>query len=417
MCPRFALAILCSMATRSTCSSSSSQLLPFSSFQESCTRKLPEPLTRLWGSRPLPDLNMILPSALWSTDDPNLAILPLWEPAVPESGQTVPFMDTHVAVRFIGGVSNFSAATAPGCEDSYPDVWCDLVVRNVSTGELQNRFDLVQSRLGRFVAAGMDVMVVLDNVPWAFVSDTDTSSETCQNYGCQYLPPDDPEEFGNWVGELAAYLKDTWGAAFAANHVRWRLGTEANGPRWSANGEYAYRYWECYQTVAAAVKKELGAGAQVGGSNWVEVVSEGVGELTPDGKDAFQYNFYTNVSANGAPLDFIAASHYGGGNTDWTNFPGSDWSLRTPGTTTGQLELQAMRDLAARPNATLELHEWSILYNERGEGSFEPSSVGTAWAGASFAMHVCHGVDRVFHWQTGTTLRNSSGDGRLVSVG
>ena len=28
---------------------------------------------------------------------------------------------------------------------------------------------------------------------------------------------------------------------------------------------------------------------------------------------------------------------------------------------------------------------------------------------------MCHGVDRIFHWETGTTLRNSSGDGRLVN--
>lgn len=30
-------------------------------------------------------------------------------------------------------------------------------------------------------------------------------------------------------------------------------------------------------------------------------------------------------------------------------------------------------------------------------------------------MHVCSGIEKVFHWETGTTLRNSSGDGRLVN--
>lgn len=28
---------------------------------------------------------------------------------------------------------------------------------------------------------------------------------------------------------------------------------------------------------------------------------------------------------------------------------------------------------------------------------------------------MCHGVDRIFHWETGTTLHNSSGDGRVVN--
>jgi hypothetical protein len=40
---------------------------------------------------------------------------------------------------------------------------------------------------------------------------------------------------------------------------------------------------------------------------------------------------------------------------------------------------------------------------------------GTAWAAASATTWMCHGVDRIFHWETGTTLRNVSGDGRTVN--
>ena len=74
-----------------------------------------------------------------------------------------------------------------------------------------------------------------------------------------------------------------------------------------------------------------------------------------------------------------------------------------------------MRALAQRPDASLEIMEWSILNNELGQPTWEPSSVGTAWTAASVATYMCHGVDRIFHWETGTTLRNSSGDGRLVN--
>lgn len=49
------------------------------------------------------------------------------------------------------------------------------------------------------------------------------------------------------------------------------------------------------------------------------------------------------------------------------NFPGSDYVQRTPAGTTGALELQAMRALAQRPDASLEIMEWSILNNELGQ--------------------------------------------------
>ena len=103
-------------------------------------------------------------------------------------------MDTHVAVRFLGGVSNYTEATDPGCVDHVgppaasgvdrPGIWCDLVTRDRSTGQLRSRFDLVQSRLDRFVRAGMDVLIVLDNVPWAFVHNK-TYTGPCQSFGCQ----------------------------------------------------------------------------------------------------------------------------------------------------------------------------------------------------------------------------------------
>ena len=105
-------------------------------------------------------------------------------------------------MRFLGGVSNFSLATAPDCTDGLDKlqpssgvdrtgVWCDLVVRQPD-GSLRSRFDLVHSRLDRFVTNGVDLMIVLGDVPWAFVNVTE---EDCENYGCQYLPPDSCSEF------------------------------------------------------------------------------------------------------------------------------------------------------------------------------------------------------------------------------
>ena len=144
----------------------------------------------------------------------------------------------------------------------------------------------------------------------------------------------------------------------------------------------------------------------------MEVVGRS-GNLTQGGSDDFQWRFYSAIGDDPkAPLDWVSISHYGGGHG---NFPGADYVQRTPSGTAGAPELQAMRALAQRPDASLEIMEWSILNNELRQPTWEPSSVGTAWTAASVATWICHGVDRIFHWETGTTLRNSSGDGRLVN--
>ena len=115
-------------------------------FQKTCHREFPE-LTRLWGSRPHPDLSMVSGNVLWRADDPNLRILPRWSSHGHEL--TMPFLDTHVAVRFLGGVSEFGAATAADCVDVQNSVWCDLVTRSAKNGSLLTRVDLLRSRLDR----------------------------------------------------------------------------------------------------------------------------------------------------------------------------------------------------------------------------------------------------------------------------
>jgi hypothetical protein len=396
-------------------------MVPFAKFIKSCERRLDAPLTRFWGSRPHPDLSMIADNALWAPDDPNIDILPQWHHP-PNATHTMPFVDTHIAVRFLGGVSNFSLATSPNCKDivgpkqaagvDRPGVWCDLVVRDPKTNALHNRFDLVRSRLDMYVNNGIDVMIVLDDVPWAFVNQT---SEICQGFGCQYLPPDNPQEFANWVGELAEYLVKAYGTRYSSR-IRWRLGTEANGPRWGGRGKYFDQYLDSYIRTMKKLREVIPT-AKVGASNWVEVEGKS-GNLSKNGSDAFQYKFYSAIAKDPTiPLDWISVSHYGGASSDHThdNFPGADFVDRTPNGRTGKVEVLEMRRLAQRPHASIEVQEWSILKNEVGGASYEPSSVGTAWMASSATSWMCHGADRLFHWESGTTLRNASGNNRVVN--
>ena len=158
--------------------------------------------------------------------------------------------------------------------------------------------------------------------------------------------------------------------------------------------------------------------AEIGASNWVEA-SQHSGILTKNGSDAFQYQFYTNVAgSNEVALDFVSISHYGSGkrngNSHNTNFPQPDW-LQIELANNNELEIVAMKKLANRSAATLEIQEWSILKNEESQATFEPSSLGTAWTTASATTWMCQGVNKIFHWETGATLRNVSGNGRMVN--
>jgi hypothetical protein len=131
--------------------------------------------------------------------------------------------------------------------------------------------------------------------------------------------------------------------------------------------------------------------------------------LEPNGTDSFQYKFYEAVAADPTiPLDWVGISHYGA--QGFGNFPGADVVQRTAAGS--QLEMQAMRTLAQRPRATLDLMEWTVL--QKGSNS-EWSPLGSAWMATSTAAWVCNGVDRTFHWFDGLTgLVNRSGDGRKV---
>ena len=261
-------------------------------------------------------------------------------------------------------------------------------------------------------------MIVMGDVPWAFVNVT---SEGCQNFGCQYLPPDDPKEFGTWIGALAQHVLESYGVEYASR-VQWRLGTEGNGPRWGDHGKYYNQYLESYIAAVKAIKK-VTPKARVGASNWVEVIRPGAsGNFSHGGSDGFQFDFYGAIANDSSiPLDWISISHYGGGSagTDTgANFPGADYIERTPYESRGLIEIDAMRARAKRPDATLEIQEWGILNNEKGQPTQEPSSLGAAWTAASATRWICEAdVNKIFHWHEGVSIRNSShygGDNRIV---
>ena len=74
----------------------------------------------------------------------------------------------------------------------------------------------------------------------------------------------------DWIGTLAEHMLKSWGADYAGR-IRWRLGTEANGPRWSNHGEYLLQYIECYKLTMERIKQLIPT-AEVGASNMVRSI-------------------------------------------------------------------------------------------------------------------------------------------------
>ena len=326
---------------------------------------------------------MLSSDALWSVDDPNLAILPRWTGSG-KGNLTAPFVDTHVAVRFLGGVSNYSQATAAGCVDriqgcqspggchgvDVDGIWCDLVVRQPD-GSLKTRLDLIHSRLDRYFDSGIDLMIVMGDVPWAFV---DVKSEVCDESCEGFVPPSAAPGRVRCVDGLArsGVCRGLWARLRVADPVA--VGDGDQRPAlgdggWGAHGKVFDQVLDSYKRTMRSIVSAI-SGAQVGASNWVEVVGSS-GNLSLGGSDDFQYRFYKAMAADSSiPLDWIAVSHYGGGGGGGgggkgkgkgSNFPSPDYVQRTPFGDAGEVELQAMRELAARPNASLEVMGGSNL--------------------------------------------------------
>ena len=104
----------------------------------------------------------------------------------------------------------------------------DLVYRDASTRALVNNWTRMDATLDVFVANGITPSpLVLDNVPYAFV---EQGNRFYGGFGLGSAP-DNKTEFAEWVGgQLLPHLLQRYGEAEVGTW-RFRLGTEADGPR------------------------------------------------------------------------------------------------------------------------------------------------------------------------------------------
>ena len=357
---------------------------------------------------------------------------------------TLPFTRNLSAVRMLGGLADHDVAA--GTFEPLPQ-W-DLARRDPATGAVLNNWTRMDATLDPFVAAGITPSpLVLDNIPYAFVAPQN------RFYGGFGLgsAPDNTTEFGVFVEALARHLVGRYGHA-EVSRWRFRLGTEADGPRmgprWTGPtgndpvpmpvGDGTTRnfsrgldqYLETYAAAAAAVKRVV-PDAGFGPSNFAGIgapegpteeaaagLSQPVGAATPTPPTArhapvattptapvgsVQLDLFAKaVHARQLPIDFFAMSEYSRKGVDGTAAPQEMASgvsriaqlARTA--TTGAPGVPGTRG-AAIP---LEVHEygWAFWLGFADTSNWPHGSFGAAYNIASWLWQRTEGVGRVFHW-------------------
>ena len=264
-------------------------------------------------------------------------------------------------------------------------VFRDVVYRDNATGELVPRWNLLWDRLDPYVNNSIHPVVVLDNIPYCFVAQPSLGV-----YG-QTKGPDNPEEYGEFIEMLLRQLVARYGVDRVSGFT-FRVATEPNNPSGHWN-DTVTKFLDTYAAVAGALKRVVPM-ARVGPGNWCPC-----NRSSPDPYLGFAEQAMAGLAARRLPVDFIAASFYGGSGQPVDSHYSVDRAAVAAAFIQGQRALYP-----AFQNASLQFMEYGNLGNEAGRVSNEPGSFGAAWTLATTVQAAAHGVSRLFHWDDFSSL-------------
>ena len=286
--------------------------------------------------------------------------LPRWDTG--GLNETVLFTERISRVRLLGGWK--PAAPTGDC----------LTVPAGQTSEYVADWPCLFTRIDSVTAQNLGLVVVFDNVPWAFVRNTSGASGA---YGNAKAPDDDLRPlFARYVTELVSRLAGRYGKTVAAQW-QWRAATEPNCEcHWLSTPE---DYLWFYDTLASAVKTTLGPTARFGPGNMprgmqMQMVDTVLRRLT-------------NAAATKYPPDVLGISYYGGAGNGYRH---SDMqSTYTWMHTYAKL---------ATPQAAVHFMEYGTLENPMRQPSNEPSMFGTAWTAGGLVVALRNDIEELYHW-------------------
>eukprot|EP01047_Picozoa_sp_COSAG01_P012963 COSAG01_NODE_598_length_15018_cov_60.164488_1_plen_385_part_10 len=231
------------------------------------------------------------------------------------------------------------------------------------------------ARIDPVVALNLSLVVVFDNVPWAFVRNTTGASGS---YGNALAPDQELRPlFSQYVTELVTVLAKRYGKQKIAVTWQWRVATEPNcACHWlSSTDDYLWYY----DVIAAAVKATLGALAKVGPGNMPRGQRMGMVDSV--------LRRLANSSETSHPPDVLGVSYYGGAGNGYRHVDMQstyEWMSKYSKLTT--------------PPAAVQFMEYGTLMNAERHPSNEPSAFGAAWTAGGMVVALRNGIDELFHW-------------------
>ncbi len=242
-----------------------------------------QPLRRLWRTAPsgaasrldvLPDQHAIVRS------------LPRWDATTSDGNNTMLFTERISRVRLLGGWK-------PGAPTG------DCV--SIPAGQIQHYaadWPCLFARIDPVVAQNLSLVVVFDNVPWAFVRNTTGAGGV---YGNVKAPDEDLRPlFARYAHELVQQLAERYGRQTVVAW-QWRAATEPNCPcHWLSTVDDYLWY---YDVLASAVKTALGSSAAFGPGNMPR-------GMRMDMVDTILRRL-ANHSLTAYPPDVLGISYYG----------------------------------------------------------------------------------------------------------
>ena len=376
------------------------------------------------GTQPFPDrsgeqcgenaatLSMASPSPCWfSKNDTFLSeTVPKWT-IFRGANVTYPWRSGFSSPRLVGGIATFNKSAFTYT----PNLEFEVVTRS-STGVLTYNYSRIDATLdGYLYAARMkDLLIVLDNVPYAFVK---PENRFYLVYGMGQAP-DNPSEYAAFIENLLSHMVERYGMEVVSTW-RFRLGTECNGPRYGPpwqnytapnppfispngiGGNFTSRnnglksYVETYIAVGKAVKKVVPK-AGFGPSNFAAISSNEDG--VPDKSCVtcpYLLEFLKQIKAAEAPIDFICASDY------------SHWDHNGFAPTFKMARAIYFLDFAKKSvgltEVPIEVHEWGWAAwgkwaPDFGTVTWPMGVYGASWGLGSLLWQRKAGCSRVFHW-------------------
>ena len=200
--------------------------------------------TNFTGTNPLPDkagqscgedlgspsMNSVRPCSYLSNDSYLAKTMPSWL-AAQGSLVTRPWTNGFSSPRLLGGLATHD----PKTNTWTPNLDFEVVRRAPDGKTFVYNWTRIDRTLDGFVVAKTErFLIVLDNIPYAFVK---PENRFYLSYGLGSAP-DDPQEFADFVGKFAEHLVERYGLQ-TVSKWRFRLGTECDG---------LYAHETCYCT-------------------------------------------------------------------------------------------------------------------------------------------------------------------------